>query len=481
MKALRGNCKFLFTLFLAGCSINPATGDRQFTALMSPAQEVQIGAQEHEKILKTFGVYKDEPLNSYVRGIGQKVTQKTERPEVAYKFYVLDTPTVNAFALPGGYIYITRGLLALSNNEAELAAVLAHETGHITARHSAERYSHSVVSSLGTTLLGVLVDVPGIGQAADLGSDLYIKSYSRSQESQADSLGLRYLSQAGYDTRAMVEFLRNLQAHSALEDVMNGRTNASGASYFSTHPATGERIAKTAGEAASYPPHSKTEKEVYLNAIDGIIYGDSGTQGFIRGQKFLHPALGFTFSVPEGFRLMNRPAEVIATDESGALILFDMVSNPEGLDSLSYLTQRWMKDQKLEDVERINVNGANAATAAFSAQIDGRPMNVRLLSIPFGTSLARFQIGIPLGTQSPLIDKLKKATYSFRALTPQEQKELAPNRIHIVTARAGDTAARLSAPQPLEKLSLETFRVLNGLAPREELIPGRRYKIITPQ
>ena len=171
---------------LAACSTNPATGARQFTGLMSPSQESSVGASEHQKVEQQFGFYNDPKLTAYVNEVGNKVTKDTERADVQYKFYVIDSPIVNAFALPGGYIYVSRGLLALANSEAELAAVLSHETGHITARHSAERYSHGVVTSFGAAVLGAAVGSAGVSQALGVGSNLYVSSYSRGAEHVAD-------------------------------------------------------------------------------------------------------------------------------------------------------------------------------------------------------------------------------------------------------------------------------------------------------
>jgi len=341
-------CIFLIAaLALAACSVNPATGQRQFTALMSPQQETRIGTQEHEKIIARFGVYDNAALSQYVQKVGQRVAEKTERPAVDYKFFVLDSPMVNAFALPGGYVYVTRGLLALANSEAQLAAVLGHEIGHITGRHFAERYSHAVLTSLGAAALSAAADNNGISQALGLGSDLYIKSYSRAQENEADTLGLRYLSRAGYDVSAMTRFLENLEAHTRLQNRLKGQGAEPVFNYFSTHPATAERVGKVISETESYQQGGAVKRAEYLAQIDGMIYGDSPRHGFVRAQTFVHPEIGFKFEVPDGFTLENRPTEVVALNDSGAVIVFDMVGNPQNLDPYTYLTQSWMRGEDL--------------------------------------------------------------------------------------------------------------------------------------
>jgi predicted Zn-dependent protease len=464
---------------LNACSTNPATGEKQFTALMSPQQESKVGATEHAKIMQEFGAYPDQALQNYVQMIGARVTQNTERPDVQYKFFVLDSPIVNAFALPGGYIYVSRGLLALANSEAELAAVLAHETGHITARHSAERYSQGVLTSLGAAVVSAAVGSDGVSQALGLGSNLYLSSYSRGQENEADSLGLRYMSRGGYDVAAMAGFLGSMQSQSALDSRLAGQGSKTGANYFSTHPATAERVAKTSGEASSYPRGGNLGRDAYLSAISGMIYGDSARQGFVRGNDFYHTEMGFTFSAPSGFRLVNNPAQVIGTSPDGAVIVFDMVPNKAGADPLSYLAKSWMKDEKLQGVEQTSVNGMKAATAAFPGQVGGRPVTIRLVTVQWNaTTMARFQVAIPQGADAAAVESLRRATYSLRPLSAQEKQSLRPYRVEIITAKSGDTAATLARRQPLDALSEDRFRVLNGLKPGTDVVVGQRYKLI---
>ncbi len=213
----------LTLLALAGCTVNPATGESSFTAFMSPAEEQRAGAEEHPKILKEFGgAYGDRAIGAYIDSIGQALARMSDLPNQRFTFTVLDNDVVNAFALPGGYVYVTRGLLALAGSEAELAGVIAHEIGHVTARHAAQRYSQSIVAGLGAALLGAVAG-RGAADIAQLGSALYLSAYSREQEFEADILGVRYLARAGYDTGAMAGFLGKLQAHSALQARITGR------------------------------------------------------------------------------------------------------------------------------------------------------------------------------------------------------------------------------------------------------------------
>ncbi|MCD8497782.1 MAG: M48 family metalloprotease [Alphaproteobacteria bacterium] len=469
-------------LFLESCSVNPATGRQQFTGLMSPAQENQVGSSEHEKILQEFGAYTENGVDRYVSEVGARVTANTERPDVTYKFTVLDSDIVNAFALPGGYIYVSRGLLALANSEAELAAVLAHEAGHITGKHSAERYSRGVVTSLGASILSAAIDKTGVSQALGIGSDLYMKSYSRDQENEADTLGIRYLTRAGYDPSAMTSFLANLQNSSALEDRIAGNGPSSPIEgYFSTHPATQDRVNKTAGEAqAAGAGNGTIGRDAYLQRINGIVYGESARHGFIRGQDFIHPVSGFAFSVPKGFKLINQPSQVVAQGPGGAVIVFDMDANSQGLDAGTYLSQVWMKGEGVKSLENVTVNGMRGATAAFSGQVNGQPSSIRLMAIEYKPNMfARFQIAIPNNASGSLVEDLKRTTYSFRKLSEGEKASAKPYRLRLYKAQAGEKASAIAARQPFDEYAEDRFRVLNALPFGRDVQAGQSYKIVT--
>ncbi len=466
----------------SACTVNPATGQNQFTALMTPQQEQSIGIEEHQKVLKTFGLPDDSrELQAYVDRIGQSLAVHTERPDVRYTFTVLDTPTINAFAIPGGYIYVTRGLLALANDEAELAAVLAHEIGHITGRHSAERYSRSIVTALGTAALAAALDSQGASQVLDLGAELYTKSYSRSQESESDHLGVRYLHKAGYDTFAMARFLESMGRAAALESRIKGQPEPF--SYFSTHPQTDQRVAESVAEAGRYAKNQGTvNAEAYLRQIDGMIFGDSPRHGFVRDGAFWHPAMDFTFTIPRGFTVENLPEKLVGSSRaSGAAFVFDAAALPSGATPATYISQVWLKGQMPEArPEDIVVNGRPGASAGFNGQVNGRPSHIRLIAIQGRDNmLYRFQIAIPLSAGESVLESLKAMTYSLRHLSASEKQSIHPQKLRIVRAGQGETAQTMARRMELEEAPLEWFAVLNALpSPSAPLKAGAGYKIV---
>ena len=464
-------------LVVSACSTNPATGERQFTALLPASSEAQVGAQEHAKIEQTYGKFMTGPIASYVSEVGKRVAQNTERKDVTYRFYVIDTPMVNAFALPGGYIYVSRGLLTLANSEAELAAVLGHEIGHVTARHAAERMSQGTLAGLGAAVLGATVG-GGAGDLANLGSNLYISSYSRGQEHQSDELGVRYISRAGYDPQAMAGFLKSLDAQSKLEAKENGQ-NSTGFNYFSTHPLTTERVQQARAEAAKYAANNTENRAAYLQQINGLTYGDSSAQGFARGNMFYHPELGFVFSFPQGSRITNGTSQVGITHSNGTVIIFDAAKVAQSTDPMTFLTQTWLRGENTGNPESITVNGMRAATTAFAGNVQGRAVTVRLVAIEWAPGeFFRFQMAIPNGVGNAFMNELKTTTYSLRRMTSAEKSSVRAKKLLVLQAPAGATLASMAAKMQVEGNQQEQFLVLNGMTASDQIIAGQPYKIV---
>ena len=469
----------LMVLGVAACSVNPATGDRQFTALLPAESEARVGAEEHSKIEAQFGSFMTGPIANYVNEIGQKVAVHTERKDVKYRFYTIDSPTVNAFALPGGYVYVTRGLLTLANSEAELAGVIGHEIGHITARHAAERMSQGTLVGLGAAVVGIATGNAAAGQAANLGSNLYLSSYSRGQEHESDDLGVRYLSRAGYDPMAMAKFLSSLDAQSKLEAKEAGKSG-NGFNYFASHPLTAERVQQARQQAAQFPANNNQGRDRFLSKINGLTYGDSADQGFARGNTFYHPKMGFAFTVPKGSKIINGTSEVAAQHPNGTVILFDSVKDSSKPSPRTFLGQKVLKGQNTQNLENITVNGMRGATAGFAGKVQGKNANIRVSVIEWAPGeFFRFQMAIPQGVNNSFMSELKKTTYSLRRLSASEKSSIRPKKIRVINAPSGASVDSMAAKMDVEGNKREHFLVLNGLPSNASVRAGQPYKIVS--
>ncbi|NKB59457.1 MAG: M48 family metalloprotease [Alphaproteobacteria bacterium] len=461
-----------------GCTVNPATGSRDLI-LVNPDEEKQIGLREHPKILAQFGgVYKDSAAAGYVASIGGKLAATTETPSLGFTFTLLDSPIVNAFALPGGYVYISRGLMALAGNEAELAGVLGHEIGHVVARHSAQRQSQSMLAQLGVGLLGAVTGRES-SQLAGTVAGLYLRSYSRDQELEADMLGIRYLRRTGYDINAMASFLARLRANSQLEAQIAGRSPNEVDSYdiTATHPRTIERVQRAAALSGG-KQNGRRDRNSYLKALDGMIFGDGPEQGYTLGRRFAHPKLRFEFSVPQGFKLQNRPDRIAAASKQAkAAIIFTAAPKPYRGTMSAYLSGVWGRGAALNDLEAIKINGFGAATAWVRAR-DGRT-DYRLIAIRFDSKhIFRFVFAAAPAAMQKLAPAFQRTTYSFKRLSPAQAAVLQPKRLKIVAVRATDTVGRLSGRMAFEDFRQERFVTLNGLGDKRPLASLKRVKLV---
>lgn len=470
----------LSPLLLVGCSVNPATGRQEFNGLMSREQEQYIGATQHEEIIKEYGgAYNNPSIQAYVNEIGQKMAKFSERQDTAYRFTVLDSPVVNAFALPGGYIYVTRGLLAVANNEAELAGVLGHEIGHVAARHQASRYSQGVLTQLGATVLSAAIGMPAASQAIGVGGQLYMSSYSRGQESESDQLGIRYLSKAGYDVNAMASFLHNMEVYNSTLAQVEGKPKAQ-YSYFSTHPATGGRIQMASQDAQRYQQNAQVNNGArYISLMRNLTYGDSDSQGFVSNNHFYHPKLNFTFDIPDGARFSNLRDKIVIEGQGGTVLVLDMRPREGAVNAGDFIERIWLEGKSASPIEGIDVNGLNGATTAARTTINNIPAEVRLIALDWDNKdMVRMQILIPQGTSAGAINMMKQTSYSFRRMTSREIQSIKPKRLDIVTARAGDTMTSLAGRMNVDKMHVEQFMALNGLRQGDGVTVGRVYKII---
>ena len=471
---------------LNGCSTNPATGEQSFTAFMSPEQERQVGQEQDPQIKKEFGgAYSDAELAAYVSQIGKKLAATSEMPNLDFKFTVLNTPDINAFALPGGYVYVTRGLIALAENEAELAGVIAHEIGHVTARHSAERYSRGTAIGLGAAVLGALTDSQAVSDLANLGSQLYLKGYSREQEFQADTLGVRYLSRAGYETGAMASFLQKLGNASRLQvEIAGADHDPDAVDLMATHPRTVDRVQK-AQAAASVRPVANPfiGKDPFLDQVDGILFGSDPKEGVIRDRVFLHKDLNFRFEVPPNFRIYNQPQRVLAADQNGARFIFDAEPKSAGQAPAGYIRDSWAKGQAVRDLENITINGMNAATGwlAITAK-NGTTYMLRLVAIRFDAdTIYRMQFLVPSQRSDALNEDMRRTTYSFSRLSGEDRAGIRPYRVKVIRYDGTASEQSLAASIPFPGYEVRYFRMINGLESGTQPPSGSRVKTIGPQ
>ena len=449
---------------------------------LSPEEAKRFGREQHPKVVAQFGgAYEDPALVRYVDSIGQFLAAASHAPRVGYTFTVLDSPIVNAFALPGGYVYVTRGLLALADSEAEVAGVLAHEIAHITARHGSKRQSKGTLAGLGLTILGAVTDNPALVNLGRVGAQAVLSAYSRKEEHEADEIGVRYLSRAGFEPGAMSSFLAKLKRQSEFEASLHGRSPRPGLDFFATHPRTPERVARSV-EAARRTSVADpiTAHDIYLSKIDGLLYGDGPEQGFVRGRRFVHPVIRFAFEVPRRYRLLNGERWITAFGPEGAKMHFDLQKIEPGLPLGRYLRKVWAPRARIAHFEREVVNGMNAVTAFARA---GRNQWVRVAVIRFRRdTVVRFAF-VPAGAPDSRADRRhRRAVHSFRRLSWREARSARPWRIEVREVERGDTVRSLVdwhfAPGVEQPHQL--FRLLNGL-PRGEPRPGDRVKLVVEE
>jgi predicted Zn-dependent protease len=483
-------CALAAALAAPGCTTNPATGEKQFTPFMSSSQEAAIGAEAHPQLVDEFGgEVENAKLTSYVTAVGKSLGAVTETPDQAWSFTVLNSPIVNAFALPGGYVHISRGLMAYFNDEAEMASVLGHEIGHVTARHAAERYNRQVLAGLGGAAVGVVTNSDTLAGLVNSGGQLYLLSYSRSQESQADALGIRYIARDSYDPYGAVRMLEALEAITELETQKAGGKADATPSWARTHPLTSQRIADAKVRADALEPkpaNPSTNRDRYLDAVDGMLFGDDPAQGVIRGNDFLHAGFKLAFTAPADFTLQNTASAVIGSGPSNARFLFTGGVVASSLATRDYLDQAWaalfennLPPSGLSNIEKTATNGIEGLTGTARVTSGSTQLDVRLAAWRYDATHAFHFVFITTPeTTSILASPLQKMALSFRKLSSSEAAAIKPYRIKVVTVGASDTVASLAARMVVPSYKEETFRVLNGLGAGDALKAGSRVKII---
>lgn len=444
---------------LAGCAVNPVTGERQLS-LVSESQEIQIGQQAAQEAAQSIGLVEDPALQAYVQRIGAALAARSERPNLPWSFRVVDDPTPNAFALPGGYIFVTRGLLGLVNSEAELASVLGHEIGHVTARHSVTQISRAQLAQIGLGVGSILF--PGaaqqLGGLASGGLQLLFLSYGRDAERQADDLGFRYARGEGYDVREMADVFRALQRVGETE----GRSPLP--SWLATHPAPEERIRAVEArvDTAALPAGLVGRRAEYLQRIDGLVYGDDPRQGYFQGGVFLHPELRFRVAFPQGWATQNLPQAVTAVSPRQDAVM--QLTLAEGAASPEAAAQRFFAQGVQQGrTGRETINGLPGVVGYFRAQTQQGVVDGVAAWIAYGGRVYQVIAYTGSGRLGAYDPAFRQTLGSFAQLTDPAALAVQPSRVRVVRVDRRMTLAEFNGRYP-SVIPLPELALINGVA-----------------
>ena len=455
------------------CAYNPVTGKKELS-FMSESQELALGKQSDPEIISFYGSYEDEKMQAFINEKGKEMGKISHRPELDYQFRILDSPVVNAFAVPGGYVYFTRGIMAHFNNEAEFAGVLGHEIGHVTARHSAKQYTTQTALQLGF-VLGMVTskkfrefsDVGGVGL------QLMFLKFGRNHESQSDKLGVEYSTKIGYDAHQMADFFQTL---SRMRDNSGGETIPT---FMSTHPDPVDRfntVHRLADKEQANVDKSSlaVNRDSYLRMIDGLTYGEDPRQGYVENNKFYHPEMKFEFPIPSGWKTVNMPSQVqVAPSNGEAMILMSLAAEK----SLSEAKQKILETDSLRVVSSRNerINGLNASI--FLADI-GKSLRLLTYLIEYNGLIYKFH-GMAEPVNFSKYDRSFERTFeNFKRLTDQSKINVKPDRIRVKSVKKSGTLRSVLQSYRMPNDRLEEMAVINGMKLTDQLKTGTKIKIV---
>lgn len=460
------------TGYLPGPARDPVT----FENLQKNDPQSSIGRSQHPKILAAYGgAYSDPKLEQTLAAIVGRLSLVTDDPNRAYRITVLNSPNVNAFALPGGYVYVTRGLLALANDSAEVAAVIAHEMGHITANHGIERQRREAAAEIAGRVVSEVLSSDSAGRAALARGRLNLASFSRNQELQADAIGIKQIGRAGYDAFAAARFLKAMDSYSHFRNAF--QADNPNLDFLASHPAAPQRVELAERHARGFGPPGTgvSDRDRYLDGIEGMLFGDSAVEGYVRGRSFYHPGLGITFAVPADFVIDNTAEAVLATGPGDTAIRFDGVALPRNVTLADYITSGWIGGLDPASIKQETIGSLEAV----SARAAGGEYVFDVTVIRVGGQVYRFLTALPVESDAGIGRIASTVAGSFRLLTAQEQASLKPLRVRILTASAEDTENTLASRIQGVDRKVEMFRLLNDLEVGSPVKPGTRYKIIS--
>jgi predicted Zn-dependent protease len=466
------------TAWAGACATNPVTGRREFS-FMSEAQEIAIANESEPQIKEEMGVYNDPELQQYISEIGWRMAKISERAHLPWRFTVVDVPAVNAFAVPGGAIYVTRGILPFLDNEAELAGVIGHEIGHVTARHSAQQYTRQISGQAGLIALGIFVPAARpFGELSAQALGVLFLRYGRDDELQSDALGAGYEAKLGWDPAGVPAFLSTL---GRLDEAAGDRRGVP--NWLSTHPDPLSRVNEiqpVAQKLKAAGGSFTTNRDAYTARIDGIVYGDNPEQGIARGSAFLHPVLRFRIDFPERWEIANSPQQVVAkAPGADVFMLLQLVEQPKGR-NIQEIGQASMTGAGFRFVtgERTTINGLEAFLGVYEGQIqDFGRVAVRAAHIAYDG-----KVYVVAGLVAPEAFQQADAAFtssirSFRSMSAAEAENIRPNRVDFYVVRAGDTWQSI-AERSGGVITPATLAVMNNSAAGSMPQPGSRIKIV---
>ena len=439
--------------------------------------ERRLAEAQNPAILATYGgSYSNPGLERAVAGVVGRLVAVSPDPNQTYTVTLLDSPQVNAFALPGGYLYVTRGLLALANDSSELAAVIAHEMAHVLAKHGIARREREAEVELASRVVADVLADNAEARAQVVRGRLRLAEFNRSQELEADQIGIELMARAGFDPYAAARFQQSMAAYSRYRSVSGD--GDSSLDFLASHPSAPRRVTAALDRARKIgPPGSGDQgREAYLRGINNMSFGDSAAEGFVRGLSFLHPALGIRFDVPEGFKIENTAQAVLATGPGDQAVRFDGVTVPQSQSLGAYLQSGWVVGLDLATIQETTINGLPAAMARASAN----QWNFDVTIFRVGGSVYRILTAAP-ANDSGLSMTANEVRNSFRVLTDAERADLRPLTLQIVTVKSGDTPASLASQMYGVDVSLELFKTLNAISPGGALSIGQQVKIVGKQ
>ena len=466
----------LMFISIVGCAVNPVTGTQDFV-LISENEEIAMGREYNAQILKKNSIYQDKELQDYVQSIGDSLASRSHRPNLVYRFTVLDSSDINAFALPGGYIFINRGLMSYLSSEEELAAVLAHEIGHVTARHSVRQYSQSQLMSILSTAIEINAGSTA-GNIANLASGALLSGYGREMELEADELGAQYIFEDGYSPQGMykvLSVLKDQEVYSKEIAKQRGQEPSSYHGIFASHPSNDKRLQEVIDKVSISNLKGKSKKkDIYLSKIDGMVFGDSEQSGIRRGNEFYHGPLNFYISSPETWEIINTPNQLIFSSPYGQAVLQMTLEDLNFKETPKDYLRRFVSNTFEE--EELKINSLDGYTAIIKRS--GRLS--RIAVIFKGDKVYRF-IGSLEDRESDINQydsRFLRIINSFRKLTKEEQDFSKPLRIRTYLVKNGDSYESLAKDSSININAEDQLRLLNGDYPDKKLNIGRMIKIV---